>query len=208
VASWQGLIKRGLQAGDKILPPMQDVPHHFGASAIMLQFLRDTDCDALLLVDDDMVFDHDAAAKLRASAAGGKWDIVSALYCSRHGKHFPILSRCGKKPGHYEYLRPEPGAHVVPTGFCGFGFTLISRRILKRMERATGHPLVTWPAEIAGEDVNFCRRAVALGATCAVDASVSVGHRAVVTVRWNTEQATAEYSTHVSSAFIRLAQEE
>ena len=208
VSSWQSLIKCGLHHGDGILPLLSDCPHHFAASALMRQFVESTQCDALLMIDDDMVFHKDAANHLRASAAQSDADIVSALYCSRHGKHHPLISRIStEKPGQFEFFSPEPGAHLIPVAFCGFGFTLISRRIIERMIRAHGHPLVIWPQEIVGEDVCFCRRAVALGATCAVDATLSVGHRAVVTVTWNTERAAAEYSTTISSAFVRLAEE-
>ena len=204
LASWQALIKRGLHAGDKILPFVADVPHHFAASALMRQFLEDTTCDALLLIDDDMVFEHDAADRLRARAASSSFDIVSALYCSRHGKHHPLVARCAAEHERYEFFTPQ-GTDLIEVAFCGFGFTMISRDIIKRLHAVDGHPLVRWPNAIVGEDVDFCRRAIALGARCAVDPTLSVGHRAVVTVTWSMEHSHAEYSTHASESFRRLA---
>lgn len=198
------MVKRGLHAGDKILPFVADVPHHFAASALMRQFLEDTTCDALLLIDDDMVFEHDAPARLRERAAASPFDIVSGLYCSRHGKHHPLVSLLDAPPGMFKFVIPE-GNDMIEVAFCGFGFTLISRDIIGRMVKADGHPLVYWPRQIAGEDVDFCRRAIAQGARCAVDPTLSVGHRAVVTVTWNMEHSRPDYSTHVSESFRRLA---
>jgi hypothetical protein len=195
VQCWTHLVMSAID-GDKVLPISYDLPHHFAAATLVHDFMTRTDCDTLLLVDDDMDFPRDSLERLRGNPANMAFDILSALYCTRHGDH-------GALP------RPADIAAggTVDVEHCGFGFTLIRRRAILAMGGNTtpGELMFRWPAQIVGEDVDFCRRARALGMRIGVDTTVPVGHRAIVTVTWDMTNSEPTYATRMSATWVKLA---
>jgi hypothetical protein len=195
VQCWTHLVMSAID-GDKVLPISYDLPHHFAAAALAHDFIERTACDWLLLVDDDMDFPRDALERMRCNQANAGFDVISALYCTRHGDHGAI---------------PRPSeisvGGTVGVEHCGFGFTLISRRCIQDVQRSTpvGELLFRWPAHIVGEDVDFCRRARALGMRIGVDTTVPVGHRAIVTVTWDMTNSEPTYATRMSATWVKLA---
>lgn len=196
VQCWTHLVMSAGE-GDKILPLACDLPHHFAASTLMNDFLTRTDCDTLLLVDDDMDFSADDLSSLRDHDRNWAYSILSALYCSRHGSHEPIPTRDTIAAG-----------GTVDAPHVGFGFTLIRRACVEHIFAATmeGELPVRWSPKIIGEDVDFCRRAIGLGHRVGVDTTVPVGHRSVVTVTWDASENEPAYRTNVSNSWLKLAQ--
>ena len=62
--SWTRLMRDGLRPGDVVLHPAIGMPHACACNFLISAFLS-TDCDSVLFIDDDMVFDAAALNTLR-----------------------------------------------------------------------------------------------------------------------------------------------
>lgn len=178
--SWTGLLRKGLEPADKVLMPAVGLPHSCAANVLADQFLGETECDALLMLDDDVVFDADALARLRVSAAD--YDILSALYVSRRGDPRPVALRYDGN--RYVPMATDKLTGAVDCDVVGLGFCLIGREVMEAVAKqraATG--IFAWSNQL-GEDGEFCVCAKGQGFRVGVDSTVIIGHRITFTARW------------------------
>jgi GT2 family glycosyltransferase len=197
VGSLAALMHSGLREGDEFIKPVAGVPSHYAATYLMRRFLA-TDCDTLLLLDDDMVFNPDTLEKMRDKQENWEYDIISAFTTQRVQPPRGIVLRLGEQPPfpdsengvYYDMLVDEvQSGATMGVDAVGFAFTLVRRSVLEAIVAAEGLPVshthfVEWGSGGIGEDVNFCRRAGSLGARIAVDVDAHVGHVGSVHYGW------------------------
>jgi len=165
-----------------VLRPAIGLPHSGACNLLVARFLE-TDCDSLLFIDDDMVFDHTSLAQLRAEDGG--FAVLSALYTTRRPPFTPIIlmEDPSTKTGTVRLAIP-PGGGLLKVDVVGLGFTLIRRDVL-------APNCFDWINGL-GEDGAFCRRVRAMGREVGVNADVNIGHRATFTIRWNENAVATE----------------
>lgn len=188
---WTRLVTSGLRRGDAVIAPAIEVPHHFGANIIAGEFLKNTEADSLLFIDDDMVFERDDLSRLRDDAEGQEYDIISGLYCTRRPPHAPIVIRERATPDErgsmFDSRKELINGHVVPVDVVGLAFTMIRRSVFEAVAAANPKALLFfhWGSDGCGEDTYFCRMARAVGARIGVHTGLIIGHRVPMTVRWD-----------------------
>lgn len=164
------------------------------------------DCEWLLMLDADMVFDENLVRQLlaRARNADGKvmTPIVGGLcFGGGHGYIFPTMYRI-VDPKENEgsplscVTQYEPG-ELVEVDATGAACLMIHRGVLEHMAQTFAEP-AEWFAESMyagreiGEDWTFCMRARSLGYPIFVNTAVKVGHRKAITLTedtWRTGQS-------------------
>ena len=205
--SYVGMILGGLRNGDRVLSPVIEMPHHWAACCIARDFLSDSDCDTLLMLDDDMTFEKDDLDQMRDNTTNHKYGVVQAMCCSRQPPHRPlILLESGDK---YRPALPTEHTGTVSVGMVGLAFTLIRREALEAaMARCEKDELLfNWGIDGRGEDQAFCKKVRASGIRIGVDTNVTPGHRFPVEVKWNKAKGCAEYQSFKNPTFLRLLNE-
>ena len=133
--------------------------------------------DRVLWLDSDMNFRPDLLERLSAHLDAGK-EFVSGLYFTRKNPVRPCV---------YEVCEPVKNAagvtlpklehfRTVPEGLfeiqaCGFGAVMMTTDLIRR-----AGDLPFFPTEGFGEDLTFCRKARAAGATLWCDSSIKLDH--------------------------------
>lgn len=148
-------------------------------------FLDEKDAEWLLWIDADMAWEHDAIARLVASADPETAPIVGGLcFGASLGQLFPTIYRLVDHEGALTTVRVtdfEPDA-MVPCSATGAAFLLIHRRVLVAMRERQFNPAFTWFQETelagqpAGEDITFGLRAGLCGFPVHVNTAVHIGH--------------------------------
>lgn len=179
--SWTEMLRGGLRPNDVVLMPAVGMPHSGAANTLVQRFLN-TDCDALLFVDDDMVFNSETLNALRETVSGHA--VLSALYTTRREPVRPIvLHRTGNE---FKPRKPELCHGLVDCDVVGLGFTLISREVIEYIAKLRGEieGVFTW-SNLLGEDGEFCQAAIEAGYQVGCNCDVIVGHRVTYTATWN-----------------------
>lgn len=180
--SWSRLITSGIKQDDVILTPSVGMPHSIACNYLCVQFLK-SQCDSVLFVDDDMLFEADALSKMRNS--GQEYGIMSALCPCRNWPHEPIALRTkGHADGQYSIVKNFTSG-VVECDSVGLAFTLIKRSVIEGIAIQKGtNEIFAWHNRY-GEDGQFCRDAAAIGFRVAVNSDVNVGHQVEYTAIWS-----------------------
>lgn len=174
--SWTRLISEGMRQGDKVLPIVGDLPHHFAAETLVYHFLK-TDCDTLLMVDDDHGFQPDTLHRLRNTVANHSFDVVGALYPTRRPPYRPIIMVYDPESDEYKTLSVQNPRETEEVHIIGLGMTLIRRDIILKIKKAKpGELLFYWPSCGDGEDASFCRSVREQNGKIGVDTRVCITH--------------------------------
>lgn len=156
--------------------------------------------DWLIFIDDDMVWQPDAVAKLVAS-----WQEIQPLFdvpvilgglCHRRQEPYDptMYMRERKDGGHYRFLEKWE-TDIVEVDATGMAFVLIPASALEAMAARAGTvwpsfeerqgknppPIFRWDGNV-GEDLAFCQDAKAAGCRVFVDTRIKIGHIAEVTI--------------------------
>lgn len=133
--------------------------------------------DRVLWLDSDMSFEPDLLERLSADLDQGL-DFVCGLYFTRKNPVQPCVYKiCHPTPNKKgEMLPTAESFQEIPDSLfeiegCGFGAAMMTVDLI----RSAG-PLPFFPAEGYGEDLTFCRKARAAGATLWCDGRIKVGH--------------------------------
>lgn len=148
--------------------------------------------DWLLFIDDDMVWQPDAIAKLIAVRDEFDLDIVGGLCFRRTPPHQPTLyMRELPTEGPYNFLEVWED-DLVEVDATGMAFCLIHKRVFEKIAGSPMPPLderrkiglpefFYWKGRL-GEDLRFCQDAKAAGCRIFVDTRIKIGHVAEVEI--------------------------
>ena len=201
---WTRLIAAELREGDKVIPPAVELPHHWAANLLAHLFLTETDCDTLLMIDDDMTWQPGTLAAMRDNRDNWTCGIVQGLCCSRKSGHGPLL--LAENGAYYSPIMPEAGDGTLEVGMVGLAFTLIRRSAFKAVEaqRRPGCMFFAWGSGGTGEDAWFCKLARKGGVRIGVDTTATIGHRVPIAVHWDLEKQSPGYHTYRNQPFLDL----
>lgn len=153
------------------------------ARTIAAQVFMEGQCDHLLFVDTDTVFEvSDIVALIQA-----RKPIVTPLMVGmdEDGDHRFYVGHMWDEPWHslrrieLEELYDDEDTELVPVAASGTGCMLIERRVLEATGVSTYHPFghILLPSgQGGGEDVGFCLRASEVGFSTFIHTGVRVGH--------------------------------
>ncbi len=177
-------ISGHMRKGDVLLDPPVGFAHHAAANLIVRQFLDGTACDTLLMLDDDIVFEPDAIARLRGDPIGQGYDVLASPYVCRRAPFAPIVLRRDPDGPGYIVAKSAITGYAESMDVVGLGFTLIRRTVLEAM-LDTDRNVFSWGPTGQGEDAWFCERAIAAGFRIGAHTGLFVGHRTAVTIEWD-----------------------
>ena len=169
------------------------------ANAMVVEFLK-SDCDSLLMVDDDMILPQDALSKIRDNESNWEYDIVQG-FCTHktYPPHAVAYRLVDEQPGFPESLgglKYNALAHledndVTDVDAVGIAFTLIKRHVFESMLSEHGPEYTVW-FDTGGhsemEDMRFSRRFREAGFSACVDTSAKIGHVGRHVYGWNEHQ--------------------
>lgn len=133
-------------------------------------------CDGVLWLDSDMVFDPDVLHKMLEHAKAGR-EFVTGLYFRRRKPFTPVLFKdlsVDTEQVHWTGYDDYPENELFEVAGAGFGCCYTSKNLL--LDIMLNYR--TWfnPLEHAGEDVAFCVRARELGYKLLCDPTIKCGH--------------------------------
>ena len=199
--SWTALVRDGLRPGDVVMPVVADLPHHFAAEILLWQFMK-TDCDSVLLVDDDHGFEVSLLQRLRDNVVNHSFDVVGGLYACRRPAYKPILMTWNKTTGEYGMRAPATPRTTEAVDLLGMGFTLVRRRVIERLrEDFPGEMLFYWPSDGDGEDATFCKLVSNAGFKIGMDTTAVLDHQISALVRCNPTKSEVSLETEVNVPF-------
>jgi GT2 family glycosyltransferase len=160
-----------------------------GRNHLVNSFLTEYTAPWLLMLDTDMVFAEDVAARLIAAADPLERPIVGALCFSQNFEGPPYSTM-------YDLTEPEPRRlafarrskwpedECVPVSATGAACLLMHRDALEKVRKTSNDVAAPWfrelpigaPLALMGEDMTFCLRAGAAGIPVHVHTGVQVGH--------------------------------
>lgn len=191
--SWTKLLVKGLRPDDKVLLPVIELPQHYAADALVHSFLK-TDCDSLLIIDDDMIFQPEDLAALRDDAEGFEYDMLQALCLSRNPPHYPVmLEPFGKDK--FKVRAQAPKDEIVDVAIVGLAFTLCRRELFAKVAtcKEDNEMFFRWSYRGDSEDASFSALALEAGCRLGVNTRVCIGHRIPVVVTWDHEAKGVAY---------------
>lgn len=192
--SWSFMLTTGLENGDSLLSSPINKPAHLAANTLVRGLLN-SQCNSILLVDDDMQFASDSLRKLRNNKANWSYDVVMG-FCTHktippHAVVLKLLPEpdppFNMKGEHYGAVREIPDNSVIDVDAVGLAFTLIKRHVFEAMVNEFGarhSPFFEWGRFEEGEDIVFSRWCRENGFKLAVDTSVKIGHVGTYTHGW------------------------
>jgi len=206
--SWTKLINQAYRKGDSCLSPAAELPHHWAANVLVKSFLDNTECDTLMLIDDDMVFDPELVNNLRDHKENFKYGMVQGMCCSRRSVNGPLI--LGEaEGGFYTPIIPDESDKTIEVGMVGLAFTLIRREVFNQVKKVKpdNEMFFSWRPNGCGEDAHFCKYARKAGVLIGVDTEVSVGHRIKIEVSWDKKRGKCIYHTYQNRPFLELLQD-
>ena len=141
------------------------------------------DYDYIMWIDSDIIFQPIQFAQLIERGE----DICGGLYLMEGGKQYAAVKNWDidyfRNNGTFQFLTPDDIkdiTDIIEVSYTGFGFLLMKRGVIERIEYPWFEPVVTEFDEnikdFASEDVSFCKKANKFGITIHIDPTVIVGH--------------------------------
>ncbi len=154
-------------------------------NAIVEQAIK-TDCDYLLMLDDDHVIDWEVNSGptsqygfvdkfLKYFEADEKLGIVGALYYQRGDACRPVLMKQGKSGGYY-WMRDDEILHdYQEVDVQGGGCMMLRMKMFDRLQSPWFVPEQGQAVDM-GTDLQICKKAAEAGYRVACDTSIQIGH--------------------------------
>ena len=141
----------------------------------------ESECDRVMWVDSDMVFDPDTVMRLSADIDEGR-DFVTGLYFTRKNPVKPVIFDTigykvlpdGAKESYAGFYLGYPRDDIFEIKAAGFGCAMTTTKLLKKITEEYGSPFCPLPG--LGEDLSFCKRCEEQGIPMYCDSRVKAGH--------------------------------
>ena len=146
---WTWLVAKGFREGDVLLNDAEipvEAPHPVVHNCLARAFLE-TDCDTLLIIEDDHNGDEEVVERMRSKPENWGFDVVCASYVNRRGRPYPIGGFLTGVEGPSGLLMSRDLRDVASSGtqvvdVAALGCVLIRRRVLEAMrgeEKGNNH---------------------------------------------------------------------
>lgn len=188
-ASVLDLVVKGPARVETVLAYQSGPNISTGRNQLVNSFLAEYESPWLLMLDTDMVFGEDTAARLIEAADPVERPVVGALCFSQNFQGDPYSTM-------YELTEPEPGRlafarrsewpqnECVKVSATGAACLLMHRDALELVRKTSNDVAAPWfretgvgsPLALMGEDMTFCLRCAAAGIPVHVHTGVRVGH--------------------------------
>jgi len=188
-ASLLDLVTKGPAVVETVLAYQSGPNISTGRNQLVNTFLTEYTAPWLLMLDTDMVFGEDTAARLIGAADPDDRPVVGALCFSQNHEGPPFSTM-------YDLTEPEPGrlafarrsewpeGECVPVSATGAACLLMHRGALEKVAAGSGDLAAPWfkevpvgaPLSLMGEDMTFCLRCQAAGIPVHVATGIRVGH--------------------------------
>ena len=173
-------------------------------NAVVREFLT-TRHDWLLMVDSDMYWRPEAAARLLAGAHSHKRPVIGGLcFAHQQGILYPTIYRYAEDGRSLLTTVDFPRDTIVRVDATGAAFLLVHRRPLEKLAQLRPGPQPWFAEELTedgrerGEDLVFCDRLRRAGYEIHVDTGVAVGHEK----DWSVDLAAFEAQQAVPPALV------
>ena len=176
-----------------LLPTVYDLPYHVAANEVATLFLK-SKYDNLLFIDSDIVFEYEDFLKIKADIEdpkNDKYGIISGLYPTRRGKLMPLVMF--KQGDNWVSDATKLVDGITTVDGCGLGFTVIRKKCFDLPCFKDGVYFVM--KEHTSEDVFFCEKVKEHGILTGLDKEINLGHRTIVTAKWNLKEGKADLFT-------------
>ena len=191
-ASLLDLVTKGPVPVETVLAYQSGPNIATGRNQLVNSFLTEYTAPWLLMLDTDMVFGEDTAARLIEAADPGERPVVGALCFSQNyaggtgGMYSTMYDLTEPEPGRLAFARRSkwPENECVLVSATGAACLLMHRDALEKVAASSGDVAAPWfrevpvgaPLSLMGEDLTFCLRCAAAGIPVHVHTGVSVGH--------------------------------
>ena len=171
-----GLIIRSLQNGIDIFRIATYRDNITFARNKIASKALENNCDYLLFLDDDMIFEPDLLIKLLKH----KKDIVGGLAFLRKEPHEPSMFTLNNDNKTYDPIFQWHTGAIVDCDAIGMAATLINTDVLEAMKPISQKHKKVWGffdnIGFIGEDMRFCFKTKQIGCHIFCDTSQVVGH--------------------------------
>ena len=141
-----------------------------------------TGAERILFVDSDMVFDPDILTRMQVTMTVTGADVVCGIMTTRKHPIQPVIYKTldwevtedGYVKVNKVTYEDYPENAVFEVAACGFGATLVTTDICKRVMGIYGAPFTRLPG--LGEDLSFCVNVNKAGGRIFCDSRIKVGH--------------------------------
>ena len=189
-ASLLDLVTKGPEPVETVLAYQSGPNISTGRNQLVNTFLTEYAAPWLLMLDTDMVFGEDTAARLIGAAHPDDRPVVGALcFSANHegaSKYSTMYDLTEPEPGRLAFARRSswPEDETVPVSATGAACLLMHRDALGKVAASSGDVAAPWfrempigaPLALMGEDLTFCLRCAAAGIPVHVATGVRVGH--------------------------------
>ena len=135
------------------------------------------DCDYVLWLDSDQVFDSDLLERMFKVLQENDLDILTGIYFRRVAPYSPVLFKglnYEENKATWSEFSELPEDALIEVAGCGFGCVLMSTEVLMSVQAK--YNTMFQPMQGLGEDLAFCWRARQCGYKIMCDTSIEVGH--------------------------------
>ena len=195
-ASVLDLVVKGAAKVETVLAYQSGPNIATGRNQLVNSFLTEYTAPWLLMLDTDMVFGEDTAARLIEAADPGVRPVVGALCFSQNyaggagGMYSTMYDLTEPEPGRLAFARRSkwPENECVEVSATGAACLLMHRDALGKVAASSGDVAAPWfkeapvgaPLSLMGEDLTFCLRCQAAGIPVYVHTGIQVGHMKTV----------------------------
>jgi GT2 family glycosyltransferase len=143
--------------------------------------------DWILMLDTDISFEPDLAARMVRTMYKYDLDVLTGIYSYKHEPHFPVLYMHNPENDRHEIIADwDRSKEIFEIGSAGAGVLLIRRHVCERITaELSENPFDRYPRK--GEDHSFFTRLRKLGIKAFCAPHIEVSHLEYLGVRPSTD---------------------
>ncbi len=206
--AWGNMLQftqEAIPAGTRIKPARTKLSFHSGARNDLVSQISG---DWLLMLDADLEFDPDFAARLIAVFERYKLDILTGLYAYKSHPEVAVVHMFNEETGRHEPISKfDDASDLVEISSAGAGCLLVRKSVYERIVTELYEP----PFQIIGaygEDHSFFMRARKLGIKAYCAWKIRASHLGYNPVEFTPNLANANCNEYTVTGFGAARQEE
>lgn len=192
--NYADFVAKGMRPGD-LRDREFNKTMHWAANSLARKFLK-SDCDSILFIDSDAVFEKRTLELMRTDPEGMEYDVLQAFTVKRGYPPEPMYfvefpeqptSLQSRMHGvHFMTQLPLDPHFIYDADAVSLHFTLIKRWIFEQLLEPAGPDHTYWfeYSRDQGEDMTFSVNARKVGARMGMTTKVKVGHAGLMVTGW------------------------